>query len=221
MIEIIRDHYVDQSLMKDGGWVLDLGCVGFKNVEYFLRKGFKVIGVEAAKKSSGPQYQPGPLLSYNKNFKHLQKACVGIKKSETVTFYEYVYGGANSLVTKPEMLHQDKYDGHANNPFKEEYEVSTTTISEIMDELDIEELEYIKIDIEGAEYELLENLPNGIKQFSVEFHDFLDLGPDPDNVEAYHDNLNNNILKDYKRVIEKRGWRNNIDDCLYVRRDLL
>lgn len=221
MIETIEDHYVDQSLMKSGGWVLDLGCVGFRNVAYFLSKGFKVIGVEPVKGEEGSPYRPSPIISFNEKFTHLQKACVGIKNTETMTFYEYAWGGANSLITKPEMLHQEKYGGHAANPFKASYQVPVTTISEIMEEFNIEEFEYVKMDIEGAEYEILENLPEGIKQFSVEFHDFLDLGPDPENVEGYHDNLNKNVLTNYKKVTEKRGWRNNIDDCLYVRRDLI
>ena len=138
-----------------------------------------------------------------------------------MTFYQYAYGGANSLITTPEILHQEKNGGHANNPLQASYSVPVVTISEMMEEFGIEEFEYVKMDIEGAEYEILENLPKGIKQFSVEFHDFLDLGPDPDNVDGYHNNLNDNILTDYKKVIEKRGWKNNIDDCLYVRKDLL
>jgi len=210
---------VDESLMEEGGWVLDLGCAGFNNVKYYLNKGFKVIGLEPARYKEA--YMPSPFVLYNENYTHLQKACVGVKTQETTTFYEYELGGANSLVLTPEKLHQEKYEGHARNPFKASYEVPLVTISEIMDEFNIEEFEYVKIDIEGAEYQILENLPKGIKQFSVEFHDFLDLGPDPDNVEEYHNNLNNNILTDYNKVIEKRGWRDNIDDCLYIRKDLL
>lgn len=219
MIQSICDHYVNESLMEKGGWVLDLGCAGFSNVKYYLDKGFRVIGLEPARYHQA--YKPNPFISYDKNFTLLQKACVGIKQQETTTFYEYQHGGVNSLIITPEKLHQPKYEGHAQNPFKASYEVPLITISEIMDEFNIEEFEYVKIDIEGAEYEILENLPKGIKQFSVEFHDFLDLGPDPDNVKEYHENLNNNILTDYEKVIEKRGWRNNIDDCLYIRKDLL
>ena len=215
MIEVIEDHFVDTSLLKPGGYVLDLGCAGFKTVNSFLARGFNVVGVEPA------PYNPPMEIFFNPNYKHIKKACVGIKNTDIVQFHEYQWGGANSIVMPPKHLHQEKYEGHSKNPFKATYGVLTTTISEIMEEFNISEFEYVKIDIEGAEYQLLENLPNGIKQFSVEFHDFLDLGPNPDNPEEYHEYLNNSVLTNYTKVKEKRGWRNNIDDCLYVRNDLI
>ena len=230
MITSICDHYVDPSTMKLGGWVLDLGCAGFQGVEYYLSQGFKVIGLEPARFHTS--CTPSQRLLDHKNYIHSSKACVGIKTEEMMTFYEYAWGGANSLILKPEMLNQEKYEGHGKNPFLTSYEVCVTTITEIMDENDIQEFEYIKMDIEGAEYDIVENLPTGIKQLSIEFHDFLDLCPDQD-TDKYHENLSNNILINYKRVvafgtptdsrtlIEKGGWKNNVDDCLYIRKDLL
>jgi len=121
---------------------------------------------------------------------------------------------------KPEMLNQPKYEGHGKNPFKSAYEVPLTTIEEIMGEFGVDCFEYIKFDIEGAEYQILENFPEKCtKQFSVEFHDFFDLSPNPDNPDVWHDKLNNEILTDYNKVTERRGWRNNIDDCLYIHKD--
>jgi FkbM family methyltransferase len=220
MITTVHEHYVDTKLLQPGGWILDLGCAGFENSTYFVQEGFKVVAVEPAR--YGAAYVPPPQLLIDDNFHMLPKACVGLKESDTMTFYEYGWGGANSLYMKPEMLNQPKYEGHGKNPFKTSYEVELTTISEIMNEFNIEEFEYIKFDIEGAEYQILENLPkNCTKQFSVEFHDFFDLSPDPENPDRYHDKLNSEILTDYEKVIERRGWRNNIDDCLYVRKDLV
>ena len=80
----------------------------------------------------------------------------------------------------------------------------------------INEFEFIKIDIEGSEYNLIENLPsNCVKQFSVEFHDFLGLNPS-DNVEEYHQNLTNNILTDFNKEFETKDR----DDVLYIKKEL-
>ncbi len=90
----------------------------------------------------------------------------------------------------------------------------------------INQFEYIKIDIEGGEYEVIENLPkNCVKQFSVEFHDFLSLNPLGDNVETYHKNLMETHLNDfivaYQDVGPLKGkfWADNRlqrNDVLYV-----
>jgi len=218
MIQTIKEHFVDPDLMKKGGWVLDLGCAGFEHAIHYVEQGFNVISVEPAR--FGPQYIPPAQLVVSDNFHMVCKACVGIKESDTMTFYEYGWGGANSLYMKPEMLNQPKYEGHGKNPFKSAYEVPLTTIEEIMGEFGVDCFEYIKFDIEGAEYQILENFPEKCtKQFSVEFHDFFDLSPNPDDPDVWHDKLNNEILTDYNKVTERRGWRNNIDDCLYIHKD--
>jgi FkbM family methyltransferase len=59
-----------------------------------------------------------------------------------------------------------------------EHEIKRITIDSIFEMYRIEKIDILKIDIEGAEYELLENISketlDKIDQITVEFHDFLD-----------------------------------------------
>lgn len=214
-------HTYETSFMKTGGWVLDLGCNDFILARYFINLGFKVIGLDPIKNINIPTD-----LRNNKNFIYLQKACVGVKDSETKTYYEYNAWGANSIYNKPELLHRPENSGHADNPLKDFYEVGLVTITELMQTYGIDQFEYIKIDTEGAEYSILENFPkNCTKQFSVEFHDFLDLTPIKD-VEQYHKELNNK-LTDYVITYEEKEPLKGSDiayqrnDILYVSKSLL
>jgi FkbM family methyltransferase len=211
MIKTIHNHTFKDNILKKGGWVLDLGCNDFIFSKYMVDRGMKVIGLDPIKNINIPND-----LKDNPNFLYLQNACVGNKTAETAIYYEYVGWGANSIVNTPELLHRKENSGHAKNPFKTSYEVPLTTIEELMLKYNINEFEFIKIDIEGSEYNLIENLPsNCVKQFSVEFHDFLGLNPS-DNVEEYHQNLTNNILTDFNKEFETKDR----DDVLYIKKEL-
>jgi len=213
-------HTYEPDLLSNGGWVLDLGCNDFIFVRHLLNLGLKVIGIDPIKNITIPQD-----LINNNNFIFLQKACVGFKKNKTQTYYEYVAWGANSIYNKPEMLHKSENGGHANNPLKTSYEVELVTISELMVDYNIEQFELIKIDVEGAEYEILENLPKKCtKQLSVEFHDFLGLTPIKD-VELYHKDLLEKLddyFLSYEQIEPLKGSTTEFqrDDVLYVLKDL-
>jgi len=213
-------HTYEPSLITSGGWGLDLGCNDFIFSRHLLSLGLKVIGIDPIKNIGVPQD-----LVENENFIYLQKACVGIKNSETKTYYEYNSWGANSIYNTPEMLHRKENGGHANNPFKSKYEVGLVTLSELMNTYNINQFEIIKIDVEGAEYDIIENLPSKCtKQLSIEFHDFLDLTPIKD-VELYHKELTIK-LKDYFLSFEqKEPLKGSLtefqrDDVLYIVNDL-
>lgn len=62
------------------------------------------------------------------------------------------------------------------NPNK--YLVNTITISDLMDSVGVDYIDYLKVDIEGSEYFLIDSLTpeicDKINQISIEFHDFID-----------------------------------------------
>ena len=213
-------HTYEPDLITIGGWALDLGCNDFIIVRHLLSLGLKVIGMDPIKNIGVPQD-----LASNHNFIYLQKACVGIKTSVTQTYYEYNAWGANSIYNKPEMLHRPENAGHANNPLKTSYEVELVTISELMATYNIDQFELIKIDTEGAEYEILENLPKKCtKQLSVEYHDFLGLTPIND-VELYHKQLLEKLddyFLSYEQIEPLKGSTTEFqrDDVLYILKDL-
>lgn len=217
---ILHNHTIDEDLIKKGGWALDLGCNDFVMSNHLVSMGLNVIGIDPIKGIKKPQS-----LSNNENFILLEKACVGKKDSQTKTYYQYSHFGANSIYNKPEMLHS-LGNGHSNNPLETSYEVSLITIKELMDQYGIDQFEYIKIDVEGAEYEILENFPSKCtKQISIEFHDFMNLTPIED-IEEYHRKLNE-TLSDYVKVYEEiepivhkpNGFQRN--DTLYILKTLL
>jgi FkbM family methyltransferase len=221
IIKIVHNHSFRDDLLNKNGWVLDLGCNDFIFSRFMINRGMKVIGLDPIKNITIPND-----LKNNSNFIYLQRACVGVKKTETAIYYEYQSWGANSIINTPDLLHRECNGGHSINPTKDSYKVPLTTISELMNEFQIEKFEYIKIDIEGAEYEILENLPkNCVKQFSVEFHDFLGLNPS-DDIEGYHKNLTENILTDFTLEVEHKTEMKikdtyQRDDVLYVEKQRL
>lgn len=214
-------HTYEPELIKSGGWALDLGCNDFIFSRHLLSLGLKVIALDPIKDLEIPTD-----LKENNNFFFLEKACVGSKNKSKMIYYEYTSWGANSVYNSPDLLHRPQNAGHANNPLKLQYEVNTTTIIDLMNEFNIEIFEIIKIDVEGAEYEILDNLPKKCsKQLSVEFHDFLGLNPKED-VENYHQELLN-VLSDYivsyeqlEPLFNKPGHYQR-DDSLYILKDLI
>jgi len=219
--QTVHNHTYEPNLITESGWALDLGCNDFIISRHLLSLGLRVIGIDPINNLSIP-YD----LKNNPNFVYLQKACVGVKQNLTATYYEYSHWGANSLYNPPEKLHRKINGGHGDNAFKEKYEVQLITLQELMDEYNIKQFEYIKIDTEGAEYEILENLPSKCsKQISIEFHTFLDLTPS-DDVEEYHKSLNLKLFDyfvSYEQLEPLRGSENSWqrDDTLYVLNDLL
>jgi hypothetical protein len=89
----------------------------------------------------------------------------------------------------------------------------------------IEKIDYLKIDCEGAEYEILENLPKKCaKQLSVEYHDFLGLTPIND-IELYHKQLLEKLddyFLSYEQIEPLKGSTTEFqrDDVLYILKDL-
>lgn len=216
-----HNHTYNHELINTNGWMLDLGCNDFIISRYFIEMGLKVIALDPINNITIPED-----LKSNENFFYLQKACVGVKTENKKTYYEYEQWGANSICNTPELLHRPENLGHAQNPLKNSYEVELTTIEELMNEYNIPIFEYLKIDVEGSEYGILENLPNKkIKQFSVEFHDFLKLTP-IDDVEFYHENLNKQ-MSDYQVCFEDKEPLRHLpnayqrNDILYILKDLI
>lgn len=58
------------------------------------------------------------------------------------------------------------------------YKINTISIEDLMRENEIDSIDYLKVDIEGSEFHLIDSLNmdlcKNIKQISIEFHDFLD-----------------------------------------------
>jgi FkbM family methyltransferase len=73
----------------------------------------------------------------------------------------------NSLINNYQLASANRYE-----------EIEETTLTSIIEENKLERIDFLKMDCEGAEYEILENLPDSIFEkiitLSMEFHDLKD-----------------------------------------------
>jgi len=104
---------------------------------------------------------------------YILNAAIGPRAAESVPFYLSKNPESSSLSKELAQVHGLMDDGNQIN-------VKTTTLKEVCSLFDLTKIDLLKVDIEGAEYDLLENLSRKdfrkIDQISVEFHDFIDPG---------------------------------------------
>jgi len=179
MIQIC-EHTIDENIINKSGWALDLGCIGFDFSLGIKKYVDNVIGVDP-----NPSIKPIPEIIFE------NKAIIPLNKEE-VFYNEFNDKHGNSLLTS------------LNDTciLQTRIKVKATTIPNLMEKYVIKQFEVIKLDIEGGEYELLENIDFTIsKQFTVEFHEFRNMNPCAPNNEEYFDELFYK-LKQYCDVIQ-------------------
>ena len=138
-----------------------------------------------------------------KNFEniHLEdKAIVGKSFPDTINFYEYRGAGLEEWGNVM-GLYQDSAKNR--NATQVEYAVETITIEKIFDLYNITHIDYLKMDIEGTEFNLVETLTqetaNKINQLSMEVHE------DPEDAKKSKEALMNNLIKLGFEVHFERG----------------
>lgn len=196
-LECVSDHTFDPSLIRPGNWVLDGGCRDWKFAKRMVELGAKVLAVDPADDIVDPQID-GIIF---------ERAALINDDAETALFVdrrvESEHGEANHLVrfSKPSQ------DARV-------YPVKTTTIGALMIKHRIPFFDLIKLDIEGAEYAILENLPSPIaRQISVEFHEHLGMNPSPSEPHKYFERMMNRLTPWYKLVNPETDSM----DCFFVR----
>lgn len=152
----VADHTFVPSLLKAGSTVLDCGVNRGEFARWFVnRLDCRVVG-----------FEPDP---------YLYKTLADVQGFEV---YRYAIGGHVGEV--PLYLGQKTC---SSTVFKEvdteALNVPMITIEDVVNRYDIERIDLLKLDIEGAEIELLERiggafLRDHVVQVTVEFHDWLD-----------------------------------------------
>jgi FkbM family methyltransferase len=168
----IQEHTFFDEYFNDEIVIIDFGaCKGDFTTQ--MDKQYKVkqaILVEASLKNFSQIPQKDTYVLYNR--------IVSKNQNQTVEFYE----DENSPYNGSTMFNY--FNGI-------KHEILTITLDEIIKENNITKIDLLKVDIEGSEYDLLNNIQDEtyskINQITVEFHDFLD----------------KNLIPETKKIIEK------------------
>tara|TARA_B100001059_G_scaffold77903_1_gene75680 strand:- start:21979 stop:22683 length:705 start_codon:yes stop_codon:yes gene_type:complete len=162
-VENYSNSFVYRKGLDQHSVVIDVGCAEDADLSEFMIDTYSVncYGVD-------PTERHFPALKklekkWEGKFTHLPFA-IG-KNNEEITFYESLENQSGSL-----------RDDHTNvlNDQINSYEVQCVTIPSLLEMHEISLVDYFKLDIEGAEYDLIDSLKEGdldrVDQLFVEFH---------------------------------------------------
>lgn len=134
------------------------------------------------------------------NSKYIQAAIAPENKEYTLTTRDDMIGDSPATLMGLDFINLSIGESNQKYPSYITYKVQGKKIEDILSEITADEI-YIKIDIEGSEYELLENFPKEylpkVKIIYVEFHAHTDI------MRARQ----HNIIQYYKTLgIELLNW---------------
>jgi FkbM family methyltransferase len=169
------EHYIDLSKITDKSVMVDAGCCTGTFIER-IRKftNAKIYAIECAKNNLH--------FLNEKNFDNIEieeKALVGLKggiiKMAEFKGTRLKPDGTPQYHRWANLIgnHKEKFK---NDPETEvtEYEVEALTMGDLISKYDLKQIDFFKVDIEGSEYEVFENMSMDhakiIKQMSIEVH---------------------------------------------------
>jgi FkbM family methyltransferase len=183
MIKSICEHSVDLDLLNKDGWVMDFGSgVDFLFSKEMAKMGMNVISID-----------PNPkIVDIPNNEKIFYERCALVtdENLEYIDFDIFNDTDAASFV-------QTNFDVFF---VKKMYKMSVvaTTVKKLMKKYNIDVIDVLKLDIEGAEYKFLNSLEEPIaKQISIEFHDFRGMNPYYPENNIYYEKLFSKLSKWY------------------------
>ncbi len=166
---IICGHTIFEYPFQDSN-ILDVGCRNYGFANQMAIRGCKVIGVEPDTSTKEPTYN---------NIRLIRTAMVS-KKNAGIdrNLVKWSTGEGNFL--------EVPYRGKPKTSTLQK--TSCSSILQIMKQTDISYWDVIKLDCEGAEYEILLDWPGPIAgQITVEFHEFS--GANQNGAVTYHEIL--------------------------------
>ena len=170
----IQQHYLLASVLSDQSNVLDLGAnVGGFSIETIARFGCHVIAIE-------PEKLNFEAISAHPRLRKFRVAVGGTR------------GTAGIRISLDRTGH--RLDCSSNVTTVSEQLVETHTFPSLLSLASLKQVDLMKIDVEGCEWDLLDTISDeqlrSIGQLTVEFHDFL---------PEYREN--NRTWKNYQRLI--------------------
>lgn len=201
----IDGHTFDQNKLN-GGWVIDAGCRGFRFANYCLDRA-KVYALDIEDFSDSPEVSTVGKYFSKFIFKH---AALAHYSGQTEAHY-FGNGTGNFLKGVNEQP--------ANTPDRpcKNKVVPCVTLEDIYNEIGTD-IDLLKLDIEGAEYRILERIQPIPKQITVEMHEHCHAKLH----RAYIDLVMDHLCTHYHCSLHIQEWpRYHYMDCLFTRKDLL
>ncbi len=162
-VENYSNSFIFRSGLNQNSIVIDVGCAEDADLSKFMIETYSLscFGVD-------PTLRHFPALKqleskWNGKFKHLPFAIANDDKE--ITFYESLENQSGSLRNDHTNVLNDKINA---------YKVNCLTIPTLLDKHEITNVDYFKLDIEGAEYDLINGLKSNdlekVNQLFLEFH---------------------------------------------------
>ena len=155
--------YIYKDTFTNDSVVVDVGCADDPDFSIHMigKYGLKAFGIDPTKKHE--QSLVKLEQQYEGNFKHVPVAVSA--REGTITFHESVENMSGSVLTDHTNIMRDEVNS---------YDVESVTLKSLVDRIDTSNVELIKLDIEGAEYDLLKEVKKEdlapFKQIYIEFH---------------------------------------------------
>lgn len=203
----IDDHTFDNDLLN-GGWVIDAGCRGFNFSSWMLRNtesGVYALDIEDLTHKDIFSEQMKVLAEFK-----IKHAALTNKSGQTEAYF---FGNGTGNFIKG----INQVPGNLPDRPMQIQTVPCITLQDIYNEIGTD-IDLLKLDIEGAEYEILENIEPIPKQITVEFHEHCHPGIH----NKYIDKIMDHLCKHYHCNLYIREWaRYKYMDCLFIRKDLI
>lgn len=192
----IDGHTFDEERLGYG-WLIDAGCRGFELAKHWRFNRDKVLCLDIE------HFEKPKEVTI---FKH---AALSATPGQTEAYY-FGDGTGNFLKGINETP--------GNEPDRpcETKSVERITLKEIYREIG-NDIDLLKLDIEGSEYEILADLDPIPRQITVEFHEHCH----PKLHNKYIDKIMNHLCEYYACVLHITEPRYKYMDCLFIRKDLI
>lgn len=196
----IDGHTFDERLLS-GLWVIDAGARGFNFTDGMVCYSEKVYAIDI---DNFPHEWARDDLKFN-------HAALMAYNGEVEAHY---FGNGTGNFVKG--INEQPYNGEDRSC--ETKKVKAITLQDIYNEIG-RDIDLLKLDIEGSEYEILANLEPIPKQVSVEFHEHCH----PNLHHKWIDKVLQNMEKHYQLTqFPCQDWpQYKFMDCLFIRKDLL
>ncbi|GAH44978.1 unnamed protein product [marine sediment metagenome] len=167
MLEKIGIYFIDFKRLRDNAVIVDAGACKGEFIEKIIKKNstYKIIAIECDKDNIE--------ILREKSFPNVticEKALIGHKPKEKLFYHQYT-GFPESGTVGYEKTYIKKHRKFAGIT---KYEIETLGINDIFSELNIDRIDYMKMNIEGSERDILATMTgetaSRIGQISISTH---------------------------------------------------